>query len=397
MGYLLKIALICGVILGGIAGVNIAVDPFGVYGMPTRIGFNASKVALSDYVRFAKPLQILHVQPRVVLLGSSRMRDGVDPVDISPVDDEAYNYGVTALSMHEAEAYAEHATRVAPVERLIVGLDFFQFNDLQPYRAGFDRNLLRGGLGPYAFFRSSLSYVALAESYATVMENRRAPEPIAYLTNGFHDRDARSQVPVEEAILAMAEDFYSRPDFYGEMTSIDASMDSLERMLAVSRERGIDVRVFLSPMHAAMHETVRQRGLWPLFEDWKRRVTEVAARVDTPVWDFSGYNEVTSVSFVDASRYYFDSSHYRPEIGRRIVEAISDPEMESAQPGGFGVRLTPDTIDAQLSAIDASRQTYIETVPDDVARLTSELAGLDQEQLQGQTGTISASADIVIR
>ena len=79
------------------------------------------------------------------------------------------------------------------------------------------------------------------------------------------------------------------------------------------------------------------------------------------------------------------------------MERISGAGPDDVPLGGFGARLTPETIEAQLAAMNASREVYIESLPEDVARLTSELAEIDQEQQQWRTDTISASVDTVIR
>jgi len=41
-------------------------------------------------------------------------------------------------------------------------------------------------------------------------------------------------------------------------------------------------------------EVIRVTGLWQEFEQWERELTEMA-----PVWDFSGYNSITSKSISD--------------------------------------------------------------------------------------------------
>jgi len=48
------------------------------------------------------------------------------------------------------------------------------------------------------------------------------------------------------------------------------------------------------PIHAAQLEVIRVTGLWQEFEQWERELTEMA-----PVWDFSGYNSITSKSISD--------------------------------------------------------------------------------------------------
>ena len=382
MNYLSRLGVITSAILAAIAGFTVVVDPFAIHRTPVRSGFNADKVALASYVRFAKPLQILRRQPEVVLLGTSRIRDGIDPVDLGGVDAAAFNYGVPALSMIEAEAFAEHAIRVAPVRELIVGLDFFQFNDHEPYQAGFDRDLLGGGISFHAFFQATLSYVAVVQSWLTVADNRADPGSISYRSDGFRVRDELSPDDIDDGILI---DVQGSAERYDRMGSIDASLRALERMLSGASQRDVEVRLFFSPMHAALHEAICRRGSWSLFEQWKRDVLAIAHRTDTPVWDFSGYNEVTIIPFDDAGRHYFDGSHYRPEIGRRILDVVRQNAGDSGgrrelqrqvQPGGFGFRLSPDSLEAHLNATRINRAAYVESAPQDIARIEASLNGV---------------------
>jgi hypothetical protein len=381
MNYLSRLCVITSAILAAIAGFTVVVDPFAIYGTPVRSGFNADKIALADYVRFAKPLQILRRQPEVVLLGTSRIRDGIDPVDLGVVAD-AFNYGVPALSMIEAEAFAEHAMRVAPVRELIVGLDFFQFSDHEPYHAGFDRDLLGGGISFHAFFQSTLSYVAVVQSWLTVADNRADPSAISYRSDGFRVRDELSPGDIDDGILI---DVQRSAERYDRMGSIDASLRALERMLSDASQRDVDVRLFFSPMHAALHEAVYRSGSWLLFEQCKRDVLAIARCTDTPLWDFSGYNEVTIIPFDDAGRHYFDGSHYRPEIGRRILDVVRQNAGDSGgrgelqpqvQPGGFGFRLSPDSLETHLNATRVNRAAYVRSTPQDIARIEASLNGV---------------------
>ena len=111
-----------------------------------------------------------------------------------------------------------------------------------------------------------------------------------------------------------------------------------------------------------------------------------AGRNPFPLWDFSGYNAITTETvpregdLQTRMRWYSDSSHYVPALGRVIldkifVQPVSASNMVSGIPDDFGVLLTPATLDTQLAAIRRGHDEYRATHPADVA----EIAGVAAE------------------
>jgi len=59
--------------------VNVVVDPFGMYRILERSGFNAHKPAIQHRVRLAKAYEIRQIKPRGIILGTSRTHLGLRP------------------------------------------------------------------------------------------------------------------------------------------------------------------------------------------------------------------------------------------------------------------------------------------------------------------------------
>ncbi len=379
MGYLRNLGLAAGGVLGMLAIANIAVDPFGAFGVPTRAGFNQNKVSLDDFARFGKPLHILYQEPASLVIGSSRVRSGIDPADMAELGAPVYNYGVPLVSMREIERLIRHAVEEAPVGHVVFGLDFYQFNDTEPFRAGFEEDVFRGWYSPRTFFRAALSYTATVQMLLTLEANRADPDLVGYRLDGFQIVDEN---PPEEAVgFAMNNIrlFLRRPYLYGEMRSMEDSLETFDRLLSDLRRDGIETTVFLSPMHAMMHETVRELGLGPMYRSWMRAVAEIGAETGTPVWDFSGYNPITTIPLSGLSEHYYDAHHYKPHIGRRMLRIMRGREPAAPGAGGFGVALTPDTVEAQLAAAEMARGWYVAALPDDRERVLRHLASLETE------------------
>jgi hypothetical protein len=106
-------------------------------------------------------------------------------------------------------------------------------------------------------------------------------------------------------------------------------------------------------------------GLWPAFEDWKRRLTEIAAGGGETValWDFSGFSEYSTEMIPGPGdrqtevRWYWEAGHFKKELGDVVLDRVLLSEG-TVGPDGFGVRLTPANIDAHLGRVREHRSAF---------------------------------------
>ena len=82
--------------LGAIILLNATADPYGLYGHEGR--------PLTQYhLRLWKPWHTGHMD--TVILGSSRVLDGIRPVDFPREAGRVFNYGIGGETLWEEEAY----------------------------------------------------------------------------------------------------------------------------------------------------------------------------------------------------------------------------------------------------------------------------------------------------
>ena len=108
-------------------------------------------------------------------------------------------------------------------------------------------------------------------------------------------------------------------------------------------------------------------GLWPQYEAMKREVAALSGE-HVQVWDFSGYDERTSERVppqdsTDKMRWYYETSHFRPELGHLMIGTMYRPDADAER---IGVQLSPSKIDRHLAEIRASAETYRRTRPADM-------------------------------
>ncbi|HEY0105634.1 MAG TPA: hypothetical protein VGB91_06070 [Rhizomicrobium sp.] len=121
------------------------------------VGFNAvadriiletangpSVETVPGFERVLKPAWLATVRPDLVFVGSSRIRDGFDPVLVDPVlRVHSFNYGVSSITAYEARRFAQDAAAQPSVKTIVLSLDSFSGDDrAQPFAAGFDETRL---------------------------------------------------------------------------------------------------------------------------------------------------------------------------------------------------------------------------------------------------------------
>ena len=322
-----------------VAAVNALVDPFDVTGAPRLRGFNDLKSPGNE--RFYKPLQLSARQPHTVFLGSSRVMMALDPA-ASP-DLDAYNFAISAATMTEEAAFARHAMQAAPANLLLMGLDFVSFNDaIEPSTAS-----RIDDLGRHLILRSIpqllISEQALVRSRGTILESRRRDEDV-HRPNGFVIYPDKAMIHPERELRVEVSRYLASNR---KIAAFDRSLAELDRLFADAAARGVRVVAFIPPSHAIVMETLWVDDATAAYEHWLRALTEICAARQVPLWDFSGFNALTTMALSDSYGTFFDGSHTRPWVGQRMLDAMIGGHVDP----GFGDRLTVGGIDAHIAEL----------------------------------------------
>lgn len=163
----------------------------------------------------------------------------------------------------------------------------------------------------------------------------------------------------------------SQTKYYADMTVDQEVFEDFEEILKICRQRNIDVKLYISPAHAHLDgEGVAAAGKWEMMEEWKRRVVAIADKYATPIWDFSGYNSITTEPVATPMKYYWDSSHFTEVVSNLILERIFAPDGRGREvPVDFGIRLSSKNIESHLAIVRQSRQKYITAHPSEMRSL----------------------------
>jgi len=290
-----------------------------------------STQTLSGFERALKPVWLEQIQPELVFVGSSRVRDGFDPVLIDPAfATRSFNYGASSITPYEARRFAQDALAHASVRQIVVSMDAFTGNG-GPGEAlpGFDETRLavtpageptpRRGL--WLFTTRYLSGGALGM-------NALAAWSLAQLKDG---QGAGDRPDIFPAYAHMSEAVMQKDLAYRRarvMRMGDGAARELSTLLAAACSSLARLTLFFPPDNMAIIARYRQGDAAGLAA-FKRDVGALVARHNgrcrnkAALFDFMAPNALTSEALENgSSRDYVDLVHFRPPAGVWLLKQM---------------------------------------------------------------------------
>ncbi len=263
---------------------------------------------LDNKMRYAKSLQVVTRQPREIILGSSRVYRGIEPP--SP---EVYNMGISALRIKEANALLGHTIRWTNPDKIIVGLDYFMFDHVKPFEAGYDP-----AVGSFQYlFRvlpgTLVSKMAYKDVQRALEGKLRGDGHWTYA--GFKQTNPRDR----DGVMRIWESFFNEPQ---QIT--DEEYQLLREMVGRVVSADIELYVYISPSNSCQIGRMHQYGEYSRFVQWRNQVESILAEFKVELHDFSEDNPYYSQCSLDGSTpTWIDSSHYSPIVGEWILAQVS--------------------------------------------------------------------------
>ncbi|MDY7013182.1 MAG: hypothetical protein SVX43_06180, partial [Cyanobacteriota bacterium] len=167
---------------------NIIIDPYGTLNTP--IGkFNHEKPRKDNNDRLYKAADIMRIEPVAVILGSSRTKQSIDPEHLAFGDRKPiYNLALNGANIYEIRRYLEHAiANQKNLELVVLGVDFFMFNEELKNQPSFSENRLEKRFLPVGDLVNSIFSLDTAEKSVKTVEASLKKTPIDrdYGQNGF--------------------------------------------------------------------------------------------------------------------------------------------------------------------------------------------------------------------
>lgn len=365
------------------AAVNVAVDPYGLFGTPRVAGFNAVKPEASSHSRVAKPYQVAAARPATLVVGNSRPEMGLDPASAcwSAAERPVYNLGLPGASFAMQLEALRHGLAAGTVRTVVIGLDFLDFLHVGAVATAGEGGSGGGSpddwrrrlaLGPEGadqwrqrltdWWRAAVSLDALADSLQTVVA-QHDPDAGDLRADGFNPaRPYRAIIAAEgqRVLFAQKQDelrgLFSRPGLHLPAAEASPELRALDALLADLAARGVTPHLFLNPYHAAYLSAVDHGGLWPDFLRWKADLLAVTAAHGVPLWDFNTLGPFAREAVPPPGdrrttlRWFWEPAHYTAALGERMLGALLGRDC-AAPADAPGERLSVATLAEQQRSL----------------------------------------------
>ncbi|MGE3342190.1 MAG: hypothetical protein AB7L71_02050 [Vicinamibacterales bacterium] len=379
-----------GVALLAIAGLNLLVDPFWVYNTVNASGFNREKVTLHNYLYLHKAHAVYRRPSDKVILGASGAGVGLNPEHPGWGVRAGYNLGLPGAGIREIRLYFEHFHRHRPLTTMVLAVDFAGFNAHRGVKPGYSEERLRSSswLGHWStrihdLMPTLLSASAFNQSVYNLRRNLIVTDETftRFMANGQAEWTYHRQLVPENGgaaslMLSVEKNFISSVWFPAPAKAFafefggSSMFTEYRELLETAYRDGIETYIVINPSHANLLEALDAAGLWNRFEEWKRQlvgINELVAgqgqRMPFPVWDFAGYNSLTTEPVPGDPEtlmaWFWESVHYRPELGQLVLDKIfhhRDPQR--VVPDDFGSLIDLRNIDASLAQVRTKKGQY---------------------------------------
>lgn len=349
--------------------INWLVDPQDIFKTPNYWNINHEKITKDRNDRLYKAVDVVRLQPDIIIIGSSRTKQGIDPESaVLPSDENVYNLSLNGANFYEVRRYIEHAVYNQPeLEQIIIGLDFFMFNqDLDNQPTFKESRLEKEHIIVSDIVQNLFSLDTLVNSFQIVEASIESPATVTddYGDNGFMPR--LDLLENGETIWRFHQSLRLYYSLHSNYQFSESYWNDFKYIVELCKQNNIDLKVFISPAHATRWEAINTTEKWAVFEQWKRQLVELV-----PLWDFSGYNSITTEPIDKYMNNFMDESHYTPEIGELVLQRIYGYQTEEI-PEDFGILLTPENIEKHLEQIKRDRTLWIKNHPEEF-KLVKEL------------------------
>lgn len=359
------LAILLGVpvaVAASLAGLNYVVDPYLIHQWDTPL-VQRLRPPREKLGPWGKSYAIARYRPEVLYLGNSRTEMGLA---VKAKEQRVFNGGVSGGSLGDAIRMLRHAAHAGPLRTVIWGLDAPSFST-EAGNSELHSVLMAEGPGYFLQrtahdLQRAISFDMSRDTIALLAGHFGAECRSSLALRGQRDENCiRSRLNglggTKAAVMLRTREF-----LHG-VNPGPAAMAELESQIQALC--GVRFRLYVNPTHAMMLEALYQAGKGQAVEAWLRGLAAAGERLrrrgcDVRVFDFSGFNRITSEPVPQASGlrdmvYYWETSHYRDNVGELVLARLHGG---AADADGFGEELTVAGMPSHLARLHAARKAY---------------------------------------
>ena len=307
---------------------NYFVNPFNVFPQNQSI-LNKKRPALKRQERLTKILTLMNARNcETVFVGTSRADFSLSEKYYEKITGKsALNLALEKSNFFEHYYMINQAIKYQPkLKTVLVELDFdFSYNlkesdisELNTYSSTKINN----------YISVLFSWDAIRASSKTLATSLMKNYNKGYLPDGtkiiFHNEK------VERAFNKSLNQYKNTGINY--LTKPDLHL--LASMIRDLNNKGIEVIIYIHPLHTTVYETVKQNGAWDEVEQFKKALAEIH-----PFYDFYYPSVYSNEPISPDMKYFFEASHCTYLVGEKILDKIF------LDKGDFGYLVRKDNVD----------------------------------------------------
>lgn len=345
--WFLTFAATVAVLAAAIMGLNVLVDPFGVF-KGSFLEWPSYEMTLNPRTAKTTYIQKHHDEYDSYIIGCSSTSSYTTEELNQYFDASFYNMIMYGADMLDVENMSKWLADNYEVKNLVVNV--YIDNTLE-YDS--ESNPLTFSMSPEATGGSAIDKARFNFRFITAdprhaFDKLKAMYSDTYTTQTFDVFNAETgaydkRVRDIENIGSLEEYLQEYPVFadYPDGThlmserAVQGTLDSISRIKRMCEERDINFMVVCAPVYHEYYAQFERAEI----EDFSHRLAEI-----TPYWDFS----YSSVSF--EPRYFYDATHFRNCVGRMALARIFDDDSVYV-PDDFGMYVTPDNVEECINRL----------------------------------------------
>ena len=374
--YCLITGLVALSLVSAVVALNYIVDPYLIHQWDTKL-INRISPRNQKITPWAKTYAAYRYQPDVVYLGSSRTEIGLPPQTQLFENNRVLNLSLSGGTPGDAIDILYHSSNFHRPQIVVWGLEYgWLFADAFG-NTDFDRSLVaRNSWYPLWRFllniKRCLSMNMVKDTFKILTGTADRDCPSILATYGQESELCVARNMHVEGNTAQAFAKAIRNDSHAFTPGFAVVMGQIDRATEDLCNYGTTLRIFIQPNHALSE--LQFLPHWKDRENWERALVKVTDKrreqgCNIRLIDFSGFNSITTEEIPqktgkETMQYYWEQSHYRSAVGKRILEKLFTLGPQS-EPDDFGVELNGEVIERHLENVRTSRDLYLKSHPDE--------------------------------
>ncbi len=367
----------------------LVVDPYRLYRLVERTGFNQVKTQPKRYQKEIKLAGARALKANLLIVGNSRAEIGLDPdyPALSASGLTPYNLALAGTRIQVAREQLEQLAGAGQhPKHLIAGVDFFDF-PVDPAAAQQAAAApASGALAELGWrFDTLFSIDSVADALKT-MRIQNAAYPSSMTARGFNPLREYQKMARDEGYYALfqqrAQDYARRlrhapSGLVSRASGSSREFDQVRAVIERAIGDGATIDVVIYPYHAQVMSLFEAAGLAPLFDTWKGmlaaqmdglRAAHPAARIT--LWDFSGYAQYQCEPIPamgdrkTETTWYWEAGHFKPALGNlMLARMLGAAGAGAGADASFGTPLTTAGLAANRARIARERAACLAAYP----------------------------------